>query len=203
MGDVAIVFATIMGPILAVQAQKWLERDRAIRDRRMWIFRILMSTRAARLSANHVEALNAIPIEFYGDDKRLRAIIEAWKVYFDHMSTEATIQEIWNQKWNELFIDLLYLISQFLGYEFNRVEISKEVYAPKGHAVIESDQEIIRHGLAGMFSGKFAIPMEVKSLPVTPEAIGEQDALRQALLRWLDGKATVGVEVKSSQTPTQ
>ena len=161
--DVAIVFATILGPVLAVQAQKWLERGRAIRDRRMWILSVLMSTRAARLSAPHVEALNAVPIEFYGSDKRLRAVIDAWKAYFDHLNTESTNQDLWNQKWNELFVELLHLISQFLGYEFSRVEIAKEVYAPKGHAAIESDQEIIRRGLAGMFSGKVAIPMDVKN----------------------------------------
>jgi hypothetical protein len=28
MGEIAIVFATLMGPILAVQAQKWIERSR-------------------------------------------------------------------------------------------------------------------------------------------------------------------------------
>ena len=195
--DVAIVFATILGPVLAVQAQKWLERGRAIRDRRMWIFRVLMSTRAARLSAPHVEALNAVPIEFYGSDKRLRAIIDAWKAYFDHLNTESTNQDLWNQKWNELFVELLHLISQFLGYEFSRVEIAKEVYAPKGHAAIESDQEIIRRGLAGMFSGKVAIPMDVKSLPITEGAAREQDALRQALFKWVSGEATVGVEIKT------
>ena len=79
--DIAIIIAAIVGPILAVQAQKWLERGRAIHDRRMWIFLVLMSTRAMRLSTNHVEALNAVPIEFYGTDERLRAIIEAWKAY--------------------------------------------------------------------------------------------------------------------------
>ena len=53
-------------------------------------------------------------------------------------------------------------------YEFNRVEISKEIYAPEGHYVIESDQEIIRRGLAKLFSGEFAIPMDVKSIPADP-----------------------------------
>jgi len=201
--DIAIILATIVGPILAVQAQKWLERGRAIRDRRMWIFRVLMSTRAARLSSNHVEALNAVPIEFYGTDRRLRAIIDAWKSYFDHLNTEAPNQDLWNQKWNDLFVDLLHLISQFLGYEFSRVEIAKEVYAPKGHAAIESDQDIIRRGLAGMFSGKFAIPMDLKSFPVTPEAAHEQNAVRGALLRWLSGTATVGVEIKEATSPDQ
>lgn len=181
--DVAIVFATIVGPVLAVQARKWLERTRAIRDRRMWIFRVLMSTRAARLSANHVEALNAIPTEFYGAKGKLRAIIEAWKAYFDHLSTESANQDLWNQKWNDLFVGLLHLISQYLGYEFSRVEIVKEVYAPKGDAAIELDQEIIRRGLVGLLSGRVAIPIDLKSLPLSPEPAQEQDALRAALLK--------------------
>ncbi len=50
IADVAIVFATFMGPVVAVQAQKWLEKSRAINDRRNHIFRVLMATRAARLS---------------------------------------------------------------------------------------------------------------------------------------------------------
>lgn len=83
--DVAIVFATILGPVLAVQAQKWLERNREVKQRRAWIFRMLMATRATTLSPKHVEALNAIPIEFYGKDKRLKAIINKWKTYLDHL----------------------------------------------------------------------------------------------------------------------
>ena len=51
--DIAIVFATLFGPILAVQAQKWLERNREIKQRRAWIFRTLMATRATTLSPVH------------------------------------------------------------------------------------------------------------------------------------------------------
>jgi len=49
MADLAIVFATLLGPVLAVQAQKWLEKTRAINERRNFIFRVLMATRATRL----------------------------------------------------------------------------------------------------------------------------------------------------------
>ena len=59
--DVAIVLATASGPIFAVQAQKCLERRRSVQERRLLIFRTLMSTRAAVLSPGHVEVLNAIP----------------------------------------------------------------------------------------------------------------------------------------------
>ena len=48
--DIAIVVATLLGPVLAVQAQKWLERGREITQRRAWIFRTLMATRATNLS---------------------------------------------------------------------------------------------------------------------------------------------------------
>jgi hypothetical protein len=63
--DWAIVSATLLGPILAVQAQKWLERWRDYRNRKMWVFQTLMATRAARLEAEHVRALNMIDLVFY------------------------------------------------------------------------------------------------------------------------------------------
>ena len=75
--DVAIIIATILGPILAVQAQKWLERERAIRDRRNAIFRTLMATRAAMLSPGHVEAFNAVPVDFYGAKGELKMEAQA------------------------------------------------------------------------------------------------------------------------------
>jgi hypothetical protein len=60
----AIVVATVMGPILAVQAQKYLERHQDRRKAKDTIFRVLMSTRASRLSAQHVQALNGIEMAF-------------------------------------------------------------------------------------------------------------------------------------------
>ena len=72
-----IAAATLLGPVLAVQAQKWLERGRAIKERRLTIFRTLMATRAAMLSPSHVEALNAVPVDFYGGSNKLKKINES------------------------------------------------------------------------------------------------------------------------------
>ena len=41
------VAAIICGPILAVQAQKWIETAREKRNRRLNVFKRLMATRAA------------------------------------------------------------------------------------------------------------------------------------------------------------
>ena len=64
--DWITVIAVIAGPILAVQAQKFVESFREKKQRRSAIFKTLMSTRAERLHREHVQALNMIDIEFYG-----------------------------------------------------------------------------------------------------------------------------------------
>ena len=64
--DWIIALATLLGPILAVQAQKWIEGVREQRTRKLRVFTQLMATRAARLSAEHVQAINMIDLVFYG-----------------------------------------------------------------------------------------------------------------------------------------
>lgn len=63
ISDWLLIVSTILGPILAVQVQKWLELWREKRDRKLKIFYNLMATRAARVSERHVEALNSIQLE--------------------------------------------------------------------------------------------------------------------------------------------
>jgi hypothetical protein len=70
--DVLIITATFLGPIMAVQIQKLLERKRETTLARTRLFKTLMATRAMNMSPAHVEALNAVPIEFYGDKGQLK-----------------------------------------------------------------------------------------------------------------------------------
>lgn len=141
--DVAIIVATVAGPILAVQAQKWLERGRAVRDRRDAIFRVLMATRAAMLSPGHVEAFNAVPVEFYGTSGKLKQINDAWKLYLDHHIEQHVAGDVWAQKRMDLFFDLLHHISQFLGYQFSRAQLARDIYSPRAHGELENEQTII------------------------------------------------------------
>lgn len=154
--DVLIIFATFLGPILAVQAQKWLERKREITNSRLKVFKTLMATRALNLSGAHVEAINAVPLEFYG----LKKITTKWKVYFEHL-LQSSSYPAWETKRQDLLYDLLLEMSSLLGYDFDEVEI-KKVYAPQGHAAIESDQETIRQGLAALFKGQVTLPVEIR-----------------------------------------
>src|ERR1043165_5031 len=68
------ILAIFLGPIVALGLQRNSERRRDRRNRQMTIFKELMATRAAKVGPRHVEALNAIEIEFStgrGSDKRV------------------------------------------------------------------------------------------------------------------------------------
>ncbi|WP_406935450.1 DUF6680 family protein [Acinetobacter seifertii] len=60
--DLAIIFATLLGPILAIQIQKLIEKRNFAHTRKVVLFEQLMATRATRLSPEHVRALNMIDI---------------------------------------------------------------------------------------------------------------------------------------------
>jgi len=192
--DIAIVTATLLGPILAVQAQKWLERRRAVSDRRLMIFRALMATRAARLAPNHVEALNAVPVEFYGSNGKLKQIVDNWRSYLDLLDNKELSAELLGVKRHEAFITMLFSMSTYLGYTFSRSQLEKDVYYPEGHKVIEDDQEVIRRGFAKLLQGQLAIPMAVKEFPTDDNAIDKQAKLTELLTEWLEGQRSVKVE---------
>lgn len=186
--DIAIVVAALLGPVLAVQTQKWLERKRETKERRLFIFRTLMATRAAMLSPQHVEALNAVPVEFYGKNKRLKQINEAWKLYLDHHDNRLPANDAWAQKRLDLFLDMLHLISQFLGYNFTRAQLGRDIYSPRAHGDLETDQTIIRRGLVGLFKGEITLPMAVKEFPAAEPTAEVQAAVEQILFEALQKK---------------
>src|SRR5262245_22980972 len=84
---IVTVFAVIAGPILALYIQNRLNIGRENRDRKMWVFKTLMATRAHRLSPEHVTALNMLDVECYGDARENRDVIRSWNTYRDHLNS--------------------------------------------------------------------------------------------------------------------
>jgi hypothetical protein len=182
IGEWLTVAATVAGPILAVQAQKWVERARERTGRKEWVFQTLMATRSTRLSPEHVRALNMIELAFYGT--RLfgrwsqtapdREVIAGWREYHDHFNSapeDASPEDIrqWNAAGTEIFVNLLEKMAVALHYEFDRVQIKKGWYSPLAHGKIEADQEAIRVGVTNLLSGQIALKMEVTNLKEIPQ----------------------------------
>lgn len=152
------IIAIIIGPIAAVQIEKYLERKREQRSHKLWIFSTLMATRANRLSPVHVEALNRIEVEFYND----RNVMEARKVLLDAFESFPQDEKALDysaklekavEKSNDCLVKLLYQMSESLGYHFDEVHLKKGVYAPKGHAEAELQQYELRQHLLAILKG--------------------------------------------------
>ncbi|HEH9431132.1 TPA: hypothetical protein SIA29_001959 [Aeromonas sobria] len=175
--DIIMTVAVIIGPILAVQVQKVVESYSEKRERRMRIFRTLMSTRAEKLHREHVQSLNMIDIEFYGrvlpfigtkyQSNKEQAVTHAWKMYNNHLcrQSEYNSLEPWVKKSDELFIELIYAMSQCLSYDYDKVQLERDCYRPKAHGDYESKQLNILHGIEQVLSGARSLPMNVVNLP--------------------------------------
>lgn len=201
ISDWLLILATLSGPIVAVQVQKWVERNRERRDRKFRVFQTLMATRAIRAgSFDHVQALNLIELYFNGKSASDKAVRAAWDDYRDFLlqkvrtdMTEAEA-EAYNGRGIDLLVDTLAAMSTALGYEFNKVTIKRGGYYPQGHADESAANAAVRNGFAKMMKGEFALPMNVVGFPVSQEAIDSQKAINSALLKTLSGEAPLKID---------
>jgi hypothetical protein len=177
--DWITIIAMIVGPILALQVQKLLERYLGRKEQQLSVFRTLMATRAARVSHSHVEALNMIDIVFYdkwkydyGKSLKLKKnIIEAWRVYNDHLNNkDGLTDEQWAIKGDDLFFELLCRMSNYLKYDFDKVLIRRGCYSPIAHDSFEHEVNTIRKGLFDVFTKGNPIPLYVVNLQ--PDFVG-------------------------------
>lgn len=212
-GEWAIVFATVMGPILAVQAQKRLEVLRERFNRKVWVFSTLQATRGQRLSLDHVRALNMIDVAFYGSkllwfrwqSAAEKAVTIAWTVYLDNLGTDTTGYgdaqwAVLESKRTELFIDLLAAISRSVGYDFDRVHLAKSVYVPVAHGKQEVQEQALRDALVQVFSGSKALKMDVASVPMNSEAqAASQKMIQQLIEATTDGHLHVRLQGDDSE----
>lgn len=163
-----LVLSTIAGPVLAVQAQKWVERARESKAQKVRVFEMLMATRGARLSPEHVRALNMIDVTFYGKPRFGRPwrsagdqrVLDTWKEYLDHLSTQvapdANNEVLFAQR-EELFVNLLFAMAGTLGFSFDRVALKKSWYSPIAHGELEEKQRALIDAAIEVFSGRKAI----------------------------------------------
>ena len=179
--DWAVIGATVLGPILAVQAQKAVESFRQRRHRKTTLFEQLMATRASRLSPEHVRALNMIDLVFYGErtlgflrrSPKEQRILDAWKEYLDHLNNKAVEDQLslWGAQGDELFTNILFAISEDLSYTFDRVQLKRGAYSPIAHGEIEAEQTELRKAALSLVTGQHALKMNVVGLPIDQEAL--------------------------------
>ncbi|MDA3779808.1 MAG: hypothetical protein PF487_06270 [Bacteroidales bacterium] len=180
ISNVLTIIAIIIGPIAAVQIQKFIEKTKDKKNRKIYIFKTLMASRGSALSHSHVEALNRIDLEFSGE-RKYDKVIQAWKEYFDNLSQKVDDNQIpvWSSKNEELLVELLFEMGKSLGYKFDKLLIKRNIYSPIGHARIEQEQENLRRNLNEVLDGNRVIPM---TLIQDEEQIKKQVELQKIMI---------------------
>ena len=159
--------AIVIGPISAVQIEKWLEVRREATRRRLELFRTLMLHRAAPLAPDNVAALNSIELVFSG--KQFQDVRARWKTLLSHFNDhpraelpnfrEALI--VWRSKTNDLTSNLLQEMGERLGFDFDDVEIQKGTYFPQAFVDQEAANNIIRDGVVKIIMGQDQLNVRV------------------------------------------
>lgn len=210
MATIATIIAILFGPLLAVQAQKWIERLHQRRDEKIKVFVTLLTTKG-RLVPEHVQALNAIYFFFRGAQKKDKAVVEAWDLYRDHLNngveqpkpqadgkvaeTDQTKfnadLERWSEKGDDLLCNLLKKMAESLGYDFPDLLLKKGAYTPQGYADVEFHQRIILKGLSDILLGSKDFPMQITGMPVNEKA-------QKLLIAFLEGKYPLPIRIDGS-----
>ncbi len=165
ISDCLMIIAVLSGPIIAVQVTRHLDNKKEERERKLGIFKALMSTRAYAISWEHVGALNRIDLEFNKKNSNEKAVIEAWKEYLDLLNNKTMAPAQWDIKRIELLVELLHKMSLLLDYDFDKTHIKNSSYSPIAHGNTEDQQNALRKGLIEVLEGRKTIPMTIANFP--------------------------------------
>jgi hypothetical protein len=165
ISDWIMIIAVFLGPITAVQLTRFLDSRSAAKQRKLDIFKTLMSTRQYTTNWDHVMTLNRIDLEFSSKSTKEKSVVEAWKAYLDLLSDKSMTPEQWGTKRLDLLVDLLHKMSIVLDYDFDKTHIKNSSYSPMAHGNIDTQQNAIRQGLLEVLEGKKTVQMEITNWP--------------------------------------
>ncbi|EMF0717233.1 hypothetical protein V2E67_001387 [Citrobacter freundii] len=162
--DILVVISTLIAPLVAIQATRYLDRKREIRSAQQHLFLTLMATRATPTNIRHVEALNSIDVIFSGK-KNESDIRLAWKAYLDFLATRRWTLENsdnWESERKNFHIDLLSKIASYLGYEFDKTHLKNQVYYPERFSNEENYAAMGKEALLKVLKGESSISVNIK-----------------------------------------
>jgi hypothetical protein len=153
---IAVVIATILGPIVAVFVTRMIDDGRSRKQRQTDVFRSLMRSRRWALSPDYVNALNLVEVEFAG----IKPVENAQRELFQHLNQHTQSQE-WGDKWRRLQTRLLYAIAVHLGYKMEQLDVLEGGYIPSDWGSLEDQQRALLHSMNELLSGKRLLPVQL------------------------------------------
>ena len=158
------IAAIIVGPVFAVIIAQVLQRREESKQRKLFVFRALMTSRKTPLSPERVTALNLVEIEFFRHARVLSKFRELLEIYNDlprwESPDEATKQQT-IEKVDDKSAELLGEIGRCLGYKLENLELLRGGYYPRAFSYVEQQQHSIREFLVALNEGRRSLPIAV------------------------------------------
>lgn len=162
---IATIAAIVYGPIKAVALTRAADEAREKKRRQYSTLHSLMRTRAFILHTDHVAALNVVQLEFYGHER----IDQAFRRYMEHLSTtaptEANAVNNFLDERSDRFYSLAQEIAALLGYKFDKADLKRLSYSPRGWEDAEAIQRGIHSRIIDLLD--FRRPLPVKQWHVS------------------------------------
>jgi hypothetical protein len=199
--SIAIIFATLAGPILAVWAADIRAEHHRIHERKETVFFSLVSTRGARMQFEHVAALNRIELVF----PRLSHphVVDAWELYLKHLCNEQgqslnkEIFDRWAETADNLFHDMLQIMATDLKIPFSKTSFKYNAYYPIGYARTDSQINEIRELLVALLKNERTLKMTTSIIPgPTDEDMQSFIAMHQLWKDFLGGRTSIPVRME-------
>jgi len=89
LNDWLTLLAIVLGPISAVCITLWIEATRRVRERQLYVMRMLLTTRHLPADPQYNAAINLIPSEFNGEKK----VMDAWRKYQDRVREQNSVEQ--------------------------------------------------------------------------------------------------------------
>lgn len=148
--------AVFAAPLIALYLQRRADERRRSAARRQEIFNVLWVNRTRPFWIARTDALNRIDIEFYDEPK----VREAWQDLFAHYNAknEGVPDPQVVRERGELYVTLLYELSQALGYRFAKSYIRDNAYRPSFHGEVDQIEIETRRRVLDLLRGD-ALPV--------------------------------------------
>jgi hypothetical protein len=146
--------------------------------------------------------LNSIEVEFYATSGPAKKVLDAWRLYVNHLNTRAGSGDPlsrWVEKKSNLLTDLLYQMAQSLGYDIDKVTIENNAYHPKGFVEIETEQHALRKAALAVFAGDRPIQATVvgKVQTTQPMSLPDEISAPQSANSALGAKKSIVLSLPS------
>jgi len=169
--DWITVAALVLGPVLALFAQRGLDLLRERKKKRLDIYLTVMSMRALWIHPDSLKAHNLIDTIF--DAKGDKPIRDAWSAVIAHVTTRRPQDDEGAARWDsrlvDLRVDLYQVMGKAVGYNHTVDYIKTQIYAPEYHATAEMEWLQIRKQLAKAITDHGIKVVVTESAPLAPQ----------------------------------